>query len=414
MIRFLLWSGGIVAGVLVAALFLAIEREPRVVREVAFTPDQIDRARRIVDHQRAFVRPGRIAVVRVQPGDADVAANYAAYLLARGSARVVLGEREARVAVSLPLGGVPALAYVNVEATLVQTAGLPQVRSLSIGRLPIPDALVDAVTPALLRLGETRPEVRAALSALREVRMAPSALTIVYRWPGTLALRPDSALFTAADRERLQRYQATLVDEARRAPAHTVTLAELLGPLLRHAAGQPAGGDTTAEHRALILVATVHALGLPLQQLVAEAAQWPRAPRRTVLLDGRDDLAKHFLLSAAIAAHADTALADAIGLYKELEDARHGSGFSFTDLAADRAGTRFGERAVAGTAAAARIHELAGDGFADADLMPPWRDLPEGMAERDFRARFGGVDAPAYRDVVQEIDRRVAGLRVLR
>jgi hypothetical protein len=36
------------------------------------------------------------------------------------------------------------------------------------------------------------------------------------------------------------------------------------------------------------------------------------------------------------------------------------------------------------------------------------------MPEGEFRRRFGGVDAPAYVDVVREIDRRVAGLRVLR
>ena len=412
--RWFWWSSVVVVAALVAIVLLAIEREPRVVREVAFTPDQIDRAKRIVDHQRAFVRPGRTAAVRVLAPDADVAANYAAYLLARGSARLSLGEGEAQVAISLPIGGVPALAYVNVEATLVQTTGLPQVRSLSIGRLPILDVLVEALTPSLLRLVAGRPEGQAAFSALREVRLAPPALTIVYRWPDTLAQRPDAALFSAADRERLQRYQTVLAEEVRRAPARAMALADLIGPLLRLAARQPAGSDAAAEHRSLILVATVHALGLPLQQVVAEAAQWPRAPRRTVTLDGRDDLAKHFLLSAAIAAYADTALADAIGLYKELEDARHGSGFSFTDLAADRAGTRFGERAVAGAAAAARIHDVAADGFSDADLMPPWRDLPEGLPEREFLRRFGGIDAPAYLDVVKEVDRRVAELRVLR
>ena len=40
-------------------------------------------------------------------------------------------------------------------------------------------------------------------------------------------------------------------------------------------------------------------------------------------------------------------LSDVIGLYKEIEDSRGGSGFSFNDIAADRAGTRFGEKAVA-------------------------------------------------------------------
>ena len=56
-----------------------------------------------------------------------------------------------------------------------------------------------------------------------------------------------------------------------------------------------------------------------------------------MLLAGRQDLAKHFAISAAISAHSGAPLADAIGLYKELEDARGGSGFSFDDLAAEPA-----------------------------------------------------------------------------
>ena len=35
---------------------------------------------------------------------------------------------------------------------------------------------------------------------------------------------------------------------------------------------------------------------------------------------------------------------DAIGVYKEVRDSRGGSGFSFNDMAANRAGTRFGLR----------------------------------------------------------------------
>jgi hypothetical protein len=412
--RWLLWAGGALVAALLVVVLLVLERTPRVVREVAFTPDQIGRAKRIVDTQRALGGPGRHAVVRVLPGDADTAANYAAYLLARGSARVALAQGSARVQLSLPLGGPPPLAYLNVETTLVQTIGLPWVTELSIGRLSIPDAIVDWALPRLLRLAEERPDLRMALATFRQVRMAPSGLTIIYRWPDNSPLRADASVFSAADRERLQRYQTALANESRSVPANAVPLVDVLGPLLRLAAERSAGGDAVAENRALILVATAHALGIPLHQILPEAAGWPRPQRRNVTLDGRDDLAKHFLLSAAIAAYADTVLADAIGLYKELEDARHGSGFSFPDLAADRAGTRFGERAVAGGAAAARLHAVASDGFSDADLMPAWRDLPEGLPEREFQRRFGGIDAPAYLDMVKEVDRRVAELRVLR
>ena len=54
---------------------------------------------------------------------------------------------------------------------------------------------------------------------------------------------------------------------------------------------------------------------------------------------------RHLLISAARAAEGGGPLSDAIGVYKEVSDSRGGSGFSFNDLAADRAGTRLGLRA---------------------------------------------------------------------
>jgi hypothetical protein len=49
-------------------------------------------------------------------------------------------------------------------------------------------------------------------------------------------------------------------------------------------------------------------------------------------LRGRLDFPQHLLISAALAAEGGGPLADAIGLYKEVADARHGSGFSFNDI----------------------------------------------------------------------------------
>ena len=114
-------------------------------------------------------------------------------------------------------------------------------------------------------------------------------------------------------------------------------------------------------------------------------------------------------MSAAIAALAGTALADAVGLYKEIDDSRGGSGFSFNDIAADRAGTRFGERAVA-AGQAAPLQTRVAAGLRESDILPATDDLPEFMPEAEFKARFGGVDGPGYRDMMKEIERRVAAL----
>jgi hypothetical protein len=85
-------------------------------------------------------------------------------------------------------------------------------------------------------------------------------------------------------------------------------------------------------------------------------------------------------------------------------DSRHGSGFSFADLAADRAGTRFGEQL---TRHPERIDRLLSSGFSDQDIAPALNDLPEYLSEREFRRRFGGPGNPAYQQMLSEIERRL-------
>ena len=136
-----------------------------------------------------------------------------------------------------------------------------------------------------------------------------------------------------------------------------------------------------------------------------------------LLLAARADFPLHFLVSATLAAEGTTPLTKAIGIYKEVADSRGGSGFSFNDMAANRAGTRFGERAVQDAAHLqddlAQLEKQA-QGLKDSDLLPRTDDLPEFMAEREFLRRFGGVGAPGYNAMLADIDRRIAALPLLR
>ena len=49
----------------------------------------------------------------------------------------------------------------------------------------------------------------------------------------------------------------------------------------------------------------------------------------------------------------------------------------------------------------------------EADLMPQVADLPESMSAQEFRQRFGGVGAPAYRQMMDNIEARLDGLSLL-
>jgi hypothetical protein len=129
---------------------------------------------------------------------------------------------------------------------------------------------------------------------------------------------------------------------------------------------------------------------------------------RPVFLGGRQDLRLHFVVSAGLKLISDQGIGSAIGEFKELLDAgKGGSGFSFIDLAADRAGIRFAERAVDPAGGARRLQEMMSVSPTEQLFFPLVADLPENMPREEFERRYGGIGKPGYDKMVREIDRRI-------
>jgi hypothetical protein len=132
------------------------------------------------------------------------------------------------------------------------------------------------------------------------------------------------------------------------------------------------------------------------------------AVRAGTTLRGREDWVRHYCLSAALAVVEHALISDASGLLKEELDAlTHGSGFSFGDLAADRAGVRFAWAATASEPAALAMQARLQAGYAAEDFFPPASDLPEHLTVEQFRRHYGGVGTPRYRQTVRDIDTRL-------
>ena len=109
-----------------------------------------------------------------------------------------------------------------------------------------------------------------------------------------------------------------------------------------------------------------------------------------------------------------SAFADSIGLLKELEYSQGGSGFSFNYIGADRTGVRLAELATASPASASAVQSLFAEDFSEGLFMAEFRDLPEFMAEDVFISRYGGVGQPRYNAVIEDIENRIASMRLFR
>jgi hypothetical protein len=408
--RLATWLIAGLSGLLVAALLalaLAVEREPRVPRRDSVSPADVDRAVAVLrrnDPRRAPL--GQVRALWLSERDLDLLAQHGARRWLGLDARVRLqpGRLLAEASVPAPWGR-----WLNLELVLRQTLAAPEVEQLRIGRLPLPAALA---LPALRGLAQRRglqPEALLAMRWIERVVMGPGAVAVVYRIDPDSVARLRAALVAPQDQQRLRAYQERLAQLTHSGVGQHPSVASLLSPLLLLAAERTAqGGDAAAENRAALLTLTFYANRRPLGQLVPAAYQWPQPWPAPVALRQRQDTALHFLVSAVIAAEAGTPLADAVGLWKELADAkRGGSGFSFNDLAADRAGTRFGGLAVGDPK---RLQQRVAAGIGDADLLPQVSDLPEHLPEAEFMARFGGVGGASYERLVAVIESRIDAL----
>jgi hypothetical protein len=123
---------------------------------------------------------------------------------------------------------------------------------------------------------------------------------------------------------------------------------------------------------------------------------------------GRADWTRHFALSGAMTALSAVAPSDAAGLLREELDANGGSGFSFGDLLADRAGTTFAALATRDETSAVRLQRRVTAGFRLDDFFPAADGLPENIPDAELRARYGGVGGALFRRYADEIERRLA------
>jgi hypothetical protein len=125
---------------------------------------------------------------------------------------------------------------------------------------------------------------------------------------------------------------------------------------------------------------------------------------------GRHDLAEHFFVSAAIAAGAGRIPAEAAGLAKEMRDSDGGSGFSFSDWAADLSGVALAEGMMSGKLSLVRRSRT----FHATDLLPSVGDLADGLSRAQFAERFGSTSDPRFRRMDGDVRRRIAELPAYR
>lgn len=343
------------------------------------------------------------------------------------TADVVVEDGSAYVDLSVPVVTPISTLFFNIHAQLKYHAGQFEFNAVRVGRLAIPSALVHFMGKQLrTRLENTYvnyQQISDLQKSVRAVSFQENMLEIKLDWDPQLLARvqtqAEQLLLSEQDKERILFYYDEILKiiQAQDDSARSISLSALLFPLFHTALLRAdAGSNALNENRTLLQALSLYVNESDLKPLVNPLrATTSIKPRRlNVTIQRRTDLAQHFTSSAAMGATVGAGVAGVLATSKEVHDARHRTGFSFSDLTANIAGVALGIAATQSPAAALSFAQRLAAASEEADYMPRVARENGGLTEDDFYAQFTDRNSEAYMAKLADIDAQIAALPIYR
>lgn len=385
-----------------------IEKTPLVISADKLTPGKVARAKALLEeHDPRRLENAERKTITLSGEELSLMASHVIQLIGHGGASVSLEEDlvSARASVQLPK---IKQYYVNIEAAIHEREGALEVASLRFGKLNIPKMFANGVARFTMLHLYRYADINTNDKVIKAVNVSANRLAVTYEWQDKLLDAVREQLLAPDVVARLKKYNDVLASYLADAPQE-LPLERVVETLVSKT---DSDGDPIKENQALIVTLSNYVNGRRMSALLPEVKQWAVPKRTKLTIHGRHDLAQHFATSAALAVAAGGQLSNAIGLFKEIDDSDGGSGFSFKDLAADRAGTRFGKLGTSSSKNASALRARIRSGLGPNDIVPSLTGLEEKMTEAQFKTRYGGVDSERYNQVLADIDARIDASKV--
>jgi len=393
-------------------VFFGVGDRPDLVVGWTLTRDDIVRAKKIL-HEGAKTKPDAIGTIELSEEDINLATNYLLNRYSKSAVDIQIKNNKLRFIVSMTLPDNPLGKYLNISFRLgnENDEPLPSFTKFKVGKLLLPAGFAAWIIDNVIRHSSLNEYFILATRPLKSVQIDEQKVTITYFSNLNSLIEAQNFLTNRGDTHTHTIYQQKLAEIiAQHDPEWLLSLADLLKPLFALAYQRSTLENAIEENRIVIFTINDYVnKGIMSKSNPVISASQKHYP---AYLYKRVDLAQHFIGSAAITASANGQISKLVGEEKELSDAKVGSGFSFIDLTADKAGTRFGEMATASAASARKIQQAVAQISDYKDFMPDPRDLPEHMNEEEFRQRFDSINSPEYQEISKLIDARIAALAI--
>jgi len=389
-------------------LFYAIENTAVTKSNWSLNHNDINRAKSIVDSTSSKTQQ----TIHLTEKDLNVALSYLLNYYIPSTSQISVKKERLHFKISLLLAKNPFGHYLNIGFNLTKRAGYPVINTLQIGKIKVADEFAGLIVESIIKYTPLKEYYILAAQHIRALQIHPQGLTISYITPDDIKLKATLSLNNKNYQSVLFYQQKISTIIALHNPKWRLSLAELLQPLFKQAYQRSTISTAISENRAVLIAISTYVNKREIQAIIPFDISPTTQRQYPASLYRRTDMAKHFMASAVLAASGASSLAHILGQEKEITDARHGSGFSFIDLAGDRAGLLFGQTAVASPIQARLLQERMANIKDYTAFMPEVRDLPENMNNRVFKQRFESVYSAKYQAMLKKIDYRIAQLAI--
>ncbi len=428
--RFGFWHTSLILIVL-AVIFLPIgllcaisDSRPLVTESAKINSNSAIKARRIAKQfYRGLMRPASVPSSKITLSEVDL--NEVLALTVRGiratkaQARINSDGLTGNITLHLPQN--PFGDYINVAAIIEPFNDGLKVSKLTVGDLNISGQLLLTIIESVLNRaleGETLGSE--LLASIESLSVDHSKLTVVYHPVSNFRHKVKrlkaQVQFGEDDSQRVRGYYQQLCLFRQQAPKGGYNaLSPYLSHIFHYAQQQSVESEQPAEeNRAAVLALALFLGSNRFDTLIGALDRSTCRPARGYIgLANRNDLRLHFIFSAALQVISSSGVSFSIGEFKELLDSeRGGSGFSFADLAADRAGIRFAEFAV-DEDSARQLQKMSEEFAKETVFFPSISGLPEGIHQQEFERR-GGIESEFYKKHLATIEQRIDRLVLYR
>lgn len=343
--------------------------------------------------------------------------NIPGFAQRRATGLVSLAEGKAKIQLSSGLPEWGSEKYINVTAVFESSNADDvydaQLKTLRIGKIVVPALITKLIGKKIHAYLKDNVEAYDLIShSIKSIHIEERKLTLNYVYDKQQVERIQHDLTSRVIAENLK--QALIAQSNQLAFSSQrlemqPSINELFKPMFELAQERSRINDPIIENKAVFIVLAAYVLNKNITSYFDPDKQY-QIKYLSLYLHKRPDLGRHFLVSAAIASIADSTLAKTIGLQKEVSDSSSGSGFSFVDLAADYAGIRLANFAIANELQARQVQYYLSAVKQESEYMPSIEKLAEGIYRTDLNSGFKSSEQ--YKEMEALIIERIQLLMV--